>query len=64
MDVATLITPPRSPVPERSLSIPGFLRAMRVNALTMWPDSAYEEDIQFRSLFGRPYVLINCTGRT
>ena len=59
MDVATLITPPRSPVPERPLSIPGFLRAMRVNALTMWPDSAYEEDIQFRSLFGRPYVLIN-----
>jgi unspecific monooxygenase len=59
MDVATLITPPCLPVPERPLSIPGFLRAMRVNALTMWPDSAYDEDIQFRSLFGRPYVLIN-----
>jgi len=59
MDAAALITPPRVPAPERPLSIPGFLRAMRVNALTMWPDSAYDDEVQFRSLFGRPYVLIN-----
>jgi unspecific monooxygenase len=32
---------------------------MRSNALTMWPDSAYVDDVQFRSLFGRPFVLIN-----
>jgi len=59
MDIATLVTPPRSPVPDRPLSVPGFLRAMRSNALTMWPDSAYVDDVQFRSLFGRPFVLIN-----
>ena len=59
MDIATLVTPPRSPVPDRPLSVPGFLRAMRSNALTMWPDSAYVDDVQFRSLFGRPFVLNN-----
>jgi unspecific monooxygenase len=36
----------------------GFLRAIRTNALTMWPASAYREDTTARNFFGRLNVLL------
>ncbi len=39
--------PFRPPVPPRAdtpLSVRDFLRAVRTNALTMWPSAAYEQD--------------------
>ncbi len=50
------LTPPRpaSPLPVRA-----FLRAVRTNALTVWPDRAYESDYTERHLLGRKTVLLN-----
>jgi unspecific monooxygenase len=53
------LVPPAPPVPEEELSAGAFLRAIRTNALTMWPRAAYEEDIVVRRSFGRSNVLVN-----
>jgi unspecific monooxygenase len=59
MTTAALYAPPGPPVPRGELSLSGFLRAIRTNALTMWPDAAYEQEVRTRRLFGRTYMLLN-----
>lgn len=46
-------------MPPRELALPAFLRAVRTNALTMWTEPAYEEDIRIRRFFNRTNVLVN-----
>ena len=46
--------PPAGPLP-----LPAFLRAIRENALTIWPEAAYREDIVSRNFLGRANVLLN-----
>jgi cytochrome P450 len=46
-------------MPRGELSFSGFLRAIRTNALTMWPEAAYEQEVRTRRLFGRIYMLLN-----
>ncbi|MGE0225539.1 MAG: cytochrome P450 [Acetobacteraceae bacterium] len=48
-------TPPAAPLPLR-----GFLRAIRTNSLTLWPESAYHQDITQRRFIGRSNVLLCC----
>ncbi len=57
--VAALFVPPRPPVPAEPLSFFAFLRAIRGNALSMWPQAAYEENIVRRSLLGGSNLLVN-----
>jgi len=61
MDVAasTLLIPPRPPMAERDLPLLSYLRAIRRNALTMWTERAYEEEILVRRLLTRATVLVN-----
>ena len=56
---ATEIAPPRPPAPQGELPLLGFLRAIRTNALTMWTEAAYEEDVLVRRLVGRSTMLLN-----
>ncbi len=37
----------------------GFLRAVRENALTIWPESAYHDDFMIRQFLGRNNFLLN-----
>jgi unspecific monooxygenase len=55
----TLLRPPVPPVSEAPLSVPAFLRAVRTNALSMWPAAAYRQDSITRRFFGRTTVLLN-----
>ena len=55
----TWFTPPVPPPPSGPLPTRAFLRAIRENALTIWPDAAYREDFQVRHFLGRANVLIN-----
>ncbi len=57
--VATPLIPPRPPIPPHELPLWAFLRAIRTNALTMWTDRAYEEDVLVRHFFNRTNVLVN-----
>jgi len=59
MSAHALFVPPRPPVPAKPLSFFGFLRAIRVNALTMWPEAAYQQDVVRRSLLGGTNLLIS-----
>src|SRR5664279_777732 len=56
---ATLFRPPVPPVADAPLSVRTFLRAVRTNALTMWPSAAYRQDSITRMFFGRTTALIN-----
>ncbi len=56
---ANIFIPPRPPIPERELPLLRFLRAIRTNALTMWTEKAYEEDVLARRFFGRTHLLLN-----
>ena len=47
-------TPPPAPLPVRE-----FLRAIRENALTIWPEAAYRDEIVVRRFLGRSNVLLN-----
>ncbi len=47
-------TPPPAPLPHRA-----YLRAIRENALTIWPAAAYREEIVTRHFLGRANVLLN-----
>ncbi|HEX3993869.1 MAG TPA: cytochrome P450 [Acetobacteraceae bacterium] len=47
-------TPPPAPLPMRQ-----FLRAIRENALTIWPERAYHDDMTVRQFLGRTNVLLN-----
>jgi cytochrome P450 len=46
--------PPPAPLPMRQ-----FLRAIRENALTIWPERAYHDDMTVRQFLGRKNVLLN-----
>ncbi len=59
MDVQTLLRPPTPPRPDAPLSVPAFLRAIRTNALTMWPQEAYEKQTLVRNFLGRKNILLN-----
>ncbi len=52
--VPAVPTPPEAPLPLR-----GFLRAIRTNALTIWPEAAYRDDVMLRHFLGRENVLLN-----
>ena len=54
-----LYVPPVPPPPAAPLPMREFLRAIRENALTIWPESAYREDVMVRQFFGRTNVLLN-----
>jgi cytochrome P450 len=51
--------PPVPSPPDRPLSLRAFLRAVRTNALIMWPEAAYHQDSSVRHFFGRVNVLLN-----
>ncbi|MBN9510785.1 MAG: cytochrome P450 [Alphaproteobacteria bacterium] len=51
--------PPRPPVAAAGPSLPGFLAAVRSNALGMWGAEAYEQDVVVGRAFGRPMLLLN-----
>lgn len=51
---------PRVPEPpSRPLPMWAFLRAVRTNALTIWPQAAYREPAVVRAFFGRLNILLN-----
>lgn len=47
-------SPPPAPLPMRA-----FLRAIRENALTVWPERAYHDPATVRQFLGRKNVLLN-----
>jgi unspecific monooxygenase len=57
--VETAFIPPHPPIPTGELSFFGFLRAVRTNALTMWTEAAYQEDVLVRRFLGRSQMLLN-----
>ena len=61
MDIvnAMPLRPPVPSVPEAPLSVRAFLKAVRTNALTMWPQAAYYQDSTYRKFMGRVNVLLN-----
>ncbi len=59
MSDQALLVPALPPRPKAELSFPRFLRAIRTNALTMWPDDAYEKDVVRQSFIGRTRLLLN-----
>jgi cytochrome P450 len=59
IDTQSLFLPPVPPAPAQDLSVLGFLRAIRTNALTLWTDAAYEQDVVVRRFLGRTQVLVN-----
>ncbi len=54
-----LFVPPRPAIPPGELGWYRLLRALRSNALEMWPEQAYEQDILVSRFFGRPRALLN-----
>jgi unspecific monooxygenase len=56
---ADVFIPPRPPIPAQELPFLAFLRAIRTNALTMWTEKAYQEDVLERRFLGRSHLLIN-----
>jgi hypothetical protein len=59
MSGAVAYAPPVPQVPVRPLSLSEFLRAMRTNALGIWPEAAYEHEAMEQSILGRRMVLLN-----
>jgi cytochrome P450 len=55
----SVFIPPLPPMPKKELSFLQFLRAIRTNALGMWTEAAYREDVLHRRLLGRSTMLIN-----
>jgi cytochrome P450 len=54
-----VFVPPYPPIPTRELPFLQFLRAIRTNALTMWTEKAYQEDVLLRRFLGRSHMLLN-----
>ncbi len=54
----TRFTPPIPPRPASPLGMRAFLRAVRTNALTIWPDSAYHTPLTARRFLGRHMLLL------
>jgi cytochrome P450 len=61
MDIVsvTALRPPVPPIPAAPLSLRGFLKAVRTNALTIWPQAAYHQDSITRTFLGRTNVTLN-----
>ena len=59
MRAPALFTPPRPTTPAEPLSFFAFLRAIRSNGLSMWPQAAYEQNVVRRSLLGGTSLLIS-----
>lgn len=62
MDTPVAVMPLRPMVPlapEVPLSLRGYLRAVRTNALTIFPQYAYRQDTTVRTLFGRTNIVLN-----
>src|SRR6476469_9837666 len=61
MDIAqrSLLIPPVPPRPPHDLSLLQFLRAVRTNALTLWTEAAYQEQVLSHRFLGRTHMLIN-----
>jgi unspecific monooxygenase len=59
MSDQALLIPARPTPPKTALSFPRFLRAVRTNALSMWPEEAYELDVVRQGFLGRTRLLIN-----
>jgi len=61
MDAAhsNVFIPPHPPIPARELTFFSFLRAIRTNALGMWTERAYQEDVLVRRVLGHSQMLIN-----
>jgi cytochrome P450 len=53
------LRPPVPLAPESPLPLRAFLRAIRTNALTIWPGFAYQQDVTVREFLGRTNVLLN-----
>jgi cytochrome P450 len=53
------LRPPVPAAPEAPLPLRAFLRAIRSNTLTIWPQYAYRQDTTVRSFLGRLNVLLN-----
>jgi cytochrome P450 len=53
------LRPPVPVAPESPLPLRAFLRAIRTNALTIWPGFAYRQDTTVRAFLGRINVLLN-----
>jgi cytochrome P450 len=54
-----LFVPPRPSIPAGELSWYRFLRAVRTNALEIWPQRAYRDDILVQAFLGRTRFLLN-----
>jgi cytochrome P450 len=59
VDLVAPFVPPHLQAPAHELPLGAFLRAIRTNALTMWPERAYRDDVMVRGLLGRTNMLIN-----
>jgi cytochrome P450 len=57
--LAMTLRPPVPAPPEQPLSLLAFLRAVRTNALTIWPQAAYRQDTTVRNFLGRTNVILN-----
>jgi cytochrome P450 len=51
--------PPMPPIPRAALGLRGFLRAARTNALGLWPQAAYEQEVYATRFLGRTTLLLN-----
>src|SRR5262245_22001636 len=56
---AAFYTPPRPVYPAARPSTRQVLRAARTNALQIWPQAAYEQDVLVSRRFGRTQMLLN-----
>jgi cytochrome P450 len=54
-----LFVPPVPVPPPAPLPLRDFLRAIRENALTIWPEAAYHDDVVVSQFLGRKNVLLN-----
>ena len=54
-----LFRPPAPEAPLEPLPLSSFLRAVRTNTLTIWPQAAYREYATSRNFLGRTNVLLN-----
>ena len=54
-----LFVPPLPDIPERRLTPLRFLRAVRTNAIRIWPRSAYETDVFEQGALPQPMALLN-----
>ncbi len=54
-----LYTPPHPVYPAERPGLRQFLRALRTNALLIWPDAAYESDMIINRPLGRTQILVN-----